>query len=162
MLLALHVLRSALYTQCRAKNGRKKQKKSEVEAGVENELLSEQVRIAAPIFPVDTLEEVTTELYGYVACQFSDLLKTFGLLSIGPKTEKYLKRQESHVSEDNIPYRRGERRLTHIAGFKELLDVVAGEQTISHLIAMDVLYEAKWFLPPKLKTMRIVRAPMCS
>ena len=65
------------------------------------------------------------------------------------RQKKYLKRQESHVSQDDRPYRKDERRLTQIASFKELLDVVAGEQTISHLITLAVLYEGKWPLLPK-------------
>ena len=143
LLLALRVLGGALFTQCRTKDGQKKQKKSEMEYGKENELLPEQVRIMAPIFRLIRSMKSRRSFADASMVSFQTFSRLSDCYREGQR-RKYLKREENHVSTDNRPYRRGERELTHIAGFKELLDAVAGDQTISQLITQAVLYGSKW------------------
>ena len=71
---------------------------------MDNELVSEQVRILAPIPTHGALQQVTTELYGYVESQRTDLLDTMGLLQNNTKTKKHLRRDDIHVSNDDRPY----------------------------------------------------------
>ena len=52
-----------------------------------NEVLSEQVRIMAPIFPAQAIDDVAKALYGYAEGQVSDLFKTCGALPNGQKAK---------------------------------------------------------------------------
>ena len=148
-------------SQRRSDDGHAQQKKSEMEDGGDNELLSEQDRILSPIFPPQIIIEVTDELYVFAASQFEGLFDSFGVLTNAPMAGN-LKREDSHISPDNKQFRKNEGRLTHISSLKELPDMVPGEQAIAQVSAQAVLCESRWLLLHKMKFMRRIWNPTCS
>ena len=65
------------------------------------------------------------------------------------KENKNLRREDSHVSNDNVVWRKNERRITHIKRAKQLLDVIKGETTFSDIINQCGVFESLRFKLPK-------------
>ena len=74
---------------------------------------------------------------------------TFGTTENDHKAKKSLRLQDSHVSEDNKVWRKNELRDKTIAGYKELLDVIAKDNLLSSIIDRCVSSERLYFKLPK-------------
>ena len=92
----------------------------------ELDLLAQQVSLLSPILPPDIIEGVTKTLSDYGSKLFSDLFDSFGAPDTA-RTKRCLKREDSHVSSDDVVWRKNERRRKHIQAVKELLDVITKE-----------------------------------
>ena len=122
MMSALHVLGSTLYTLATDTvpsstiQKKKNVKKTEEEEAREKDHLAEIVRILGPILPNSVLEPVSNSLYQHANDQLSELFETFGTLQDPKKVKirRALKREDSHVSEDNKVYRKDERRNNYM------------------------------------------------
>ena len=140
---ALHALGDFLFSKCSTKKAAKK------DSDEDQELLSEQFRILSPILPPNTMDKLKNTLPSYAKRLFTELMETFGTPAIGKKIKKVLRREESHVSDDNQVWHRNQRRETHIKSVKELLDVITSETTFSQIINKCRTFEDLWMALPK-------------